>query len=148
MTRPTPAHPEPHTAHSAVPPRVAAFLAAYEAGPGAIKARQRSGLIDLAPAVERMDVGDDPFVHGTIDTFLPPEVHEAVLRHWPEESALAAVTLPGSDGPGADYLGSRKTKLLENWGDAAADGASAETWNQVSLALRAPAFVRRVFTRF
>src|SRR5436305_11321453 len=98
MTRPTHAHPEPHTTDSAVPPRLAAFLAAYEAGPGAITAQQQSCLIDLAPAVERMDVVDDPFVHGTIDTFLPPELHEAVLRHWPEESALAAVTLPGSDG--------------------------------------------------
>lgn len=148
MTRPTRAHPDTQTADSELPPRVAAFLAAYEAGPGAITAQQETGLVDLAPAVERMDVVDDPFVHGTIDTFLPGELHEAVLRHWPEESALAAVTLPSDGGPSADYLGSRKTKLLEQWGDGAADGASAETWNHVSLALRAPAFVRRLFTRF
>jgi hypothetical protein len=128
-------------------PRVAAFLAAYEAGPGAMTAEQTDELIDLTDSMKRMHVLDSPFMFGTIDGFFPDEIFQAVLRDWPAESALATVALQAEGDPATDYFGSRKTKLLENW--AAGVGCPySETWNRVSSALRAPALVRSMFARF
>jgi hypothetical protein len=135
-------------ASATLPPRVAAFLASYETGPGATTAEQASDLIDLSESVGRMRVLDSPFRFGTIDGFLPEELYQTVLRDWPAMSALAEVSLPSDGEPGRAYFGSRKTKLLENWAASDSGSPEAATWNRVCLALRAPAFVRSLFTRF
>jgi hypothetical protein len=147
MAHDAPSAEDRRDASAPLPPRVAAFLASYETGPGATTVEQARELIDLSGSVGRMRVLDSPFQVGTIDGFLPEGLYQAVLQDWPVESALAEVSLP-SDGEAGAYFGSRKTKLLENWAAGDSGSPGAETWNRVCLALRAPAFVRSLFTRF
>jgi hypothetical protein len=94
-----------------------------------------------------MKITEAPFKHGTIDGFLPDDLYQDVLRDWPDRAALSTVSLPqGEDLASSSYLGSRKTKLLENWADE--NRNEVATWNRLSLSLREQNFVRALFTRF
>ena len=128
--------------------RVTAYLDAYQTGPGALPPGPAAGLTDLAGALGRMRVEHLPFTHATIDAFLPDEMYRAVLRDWPAEAGLAPVVLPGPGGAARDYVGSRTTKLLEDWGARGVGSPGTGTWKQVSLALRSPLFVRSLFACF
>lgn len=102
----------------------------------------------LSQSLARMQVLDTPFSHAAIDRFLPDDLYRQVLAEWDSAADLAPVTLDGSK-PGADgYIGSRKAKLIEDIAADAPAGMSAATWARISHALRAPAFVRALFTRF
>jgi hypothetical protein len=132
----------PNTSPSEVlPPRVAAFLNAYDAASlGAAPA----AAIDLSPTIERMHAADTPFPHGRIDRFLPAELYDALLAAWPDATHLAPVSLPG-----ADYVGARTTLLVD--AHPASDDMSEQVdaaVAQLATALRAPRFVRALFTRF
>lgn len=130
------------TATATLPPKVAAFLDAYEAGPGAIPTGAREPL-DLTDTVSRMRVKDTPFTYGIIDDFLPRNVYETVLRDWPQSSFnnVEMATAPDAD------VGSRKVQLIEDSSEPSNEGAVG-IWKQVGEALRAPSFVRGLFNRF
>ncbi|WP_331732554.1 hypothetical protein OG613_48190 (plasmid) [Streptomyces sp. NBC_00015] len=144
MTNVTPDHSNTSGSQD-LPPRVASFLASYEMGPGVVTAEQGALHPDLAPTILRMQVLDTPFTFGTIDSFLPDELYQAILREWPESSAFNPVAKFVDGRPDA-YFGTRKERILENW--AAGDQLDSDTWGTVRLALRHPDFVRALFTRF
>ncbi len=157
MTLPSPTHPGSQGGGPPASPRVAEFLLAFDAGPGAAIAARANGSGELTASLTRLQVGHDPFTHGTIDGFLPDSLYAAVLRDWPADSELSAVPLPGTDTPSGGYVGTHTTRLLQEWhadelpmawSATGEQARTSQTWDRVSAALRSPAFVRGVFTRF
>lgn len=120
-------------------PRVAAFLAGYAQGPGAVAA---SDTVDFAPALARATVTDKPFVVATIDDFLPDDLYRSVLSEW-DTIPLEPVTLSG-----AEYVGSRKGAQLLRWTPDHITDGTATTWDKVADAARSEALARALFTRF
>ncbi len=119
-------------------PQVNAFLEAYAAQPVMLTAHAS---VDLTDTIGRMRVEDTPFMYGIVDDFLPKAVYEAVLREWPAPSAFRPAQTQD------DELNSRQIRLIEDTSDPDRDPATG-VWNRVGEALRAPSFVRDLFTRF
>jgi hypothetical protein len=126
---------------ASLPPRVAAFLDAYDASGIAGHPDPNE---QLTGALDHMHTADAPFPHGLIDGFLPLAFYRTLLESWPADAELAPVSLPGTE-----YVGARATRLVD------ARPASPDAWTppdpavvRLAAALRAPAFVRALFTRF
>ena len=118
-------------------PKVAAFLEAYTAVLGA---GERPAVTDLSGTVERAVQNDDPFPTATIDDFLPADLYRQVLRDF-DTLSFAPPKIPG-----ADYVGSRKASKLQDWQPGIDEGDTL--WDDIARAVRAPRFVRALFTRF
>jgi hypothetical protein len=131
--------------------RLDAFLDAYDkamasdADHDPVMARDQAS---LSQSLARMQVLDNPFTHAAIDRFLPDDLYRQVLAEWDGAADLAPVTLDNPKPDADGYIGSRKARLIDDVAADAPAGMSAATWARVSQALRAPAFVRALFTRF
>ncbi|MBY3425467.1 hypothetical protein HFN86_35745 [Rhizobium laguerreae] len=114
--------------------RVGDFLDSYKSSINVL-----TPAADLSSSLGRMKIFSHPFVYGVIDDFLPTALFESVTQNWPSPADFGDVTLPG-----AEYLGSRKSILLDGPGQK----ASGEVWAAVSNSLKAPETAMSIFNTF
>lgn len=127
---------------TATHPRMEAYLAAYEQGPGRLASSEAAEVANLDQALNGLQESSEPFTIAVVDNFLPPELYSAALRGWPSAASFDPVAAAAPNG----YVGSRRGTLLEDW----KEGQACDTypWNRIRHALRETRFVRRLFGRF